>query len=759
MMKRIYSLFLFLIFSSILINAEIRFNPLCITKENIFLFNSEESIGGNDTVKTLFLGKLKGEAGDFESLSFYPENLYFNERSNKLFIENRIGLYTYDLNKNIISPIEIYPGFTKKDEFVIYRPQKAGISPNSRFVIGKVPTSPTKSSIFLYDTQDNTADEIVKDVETTPGIQAGLWSEDSNYFIYQKNNNIYYFSINDYKNGKLLNEKWRWIGKVNLTNTFWTKDNNLIWIEENIIYKADPNQFFYRSIYKNYLRQGDIVGKIPFIIDNAFDSFVYNDSAKKFIIAKDGSSIFYYSLTNDLKENPYIQINDNMRFDSCSLFNTGEGIVSVKILSGGKVNKIIILLKKSGDEFSFTNFNSIYIQNAEIYGFSKNRDESQFVVNTSKGAYCYDFASLKLLWKYEDEKIISSINTGANDWILGGFYTTLKYDGTKFKPLFASSIEDAGFLFGGNEIGLVSNKKNFVVDKNSKTILEYSFTKNDMSKEEKNNKYRILSREINKGFYKEAFYIKDLYSGNQIEITGLPKLRYKLYQPELVLDANYYSSPDPQKHEVSLVFNCIKTGEGIFPILTALSNFKINASFFINGNFMDINPAITREIGNFNFEVGNMFQYYVNLTDNNFLIDKNFIRQGLSSNEEKFYKLSGKNFSPYWHTPFYAQNETIIKYGLDNGYKFVSYQLDSFDWISENNRELDRKYYMNNSELIDRILHNLLPGEIIVFSAGKNYIKRDDWLFNDLDLLISELVRAGYYFEKASVISERYRVK
>ena len=64
---------------------------------------------------------------------------------------------------------------------------------------------------------------------------------------------------------------------------------------------------------------------------------------------------------------------------------------------------------------------------------------------------------------------------------------------------------------------------------------------------------------------------------------------------------------------------------------------------------------------------------------------------------------------------------------------------------------------MTNPKMIDRILENLKPGQIIIFNVGKNSVKRDDFLFNDIDLLISELVRSGYTFSIASDIAERYR--
>jgi len=744
--------FIVLFFLSLFtLHSEIKFSPVSLLEDNKFLFNSLEYIGKKEMTKTLFYGELINGKTQFETVSFYPEEvIFYNEK--RFYLQNRMGLYYYDVASNFIKEIDTHPSFTKKDEYVIHRLQKSSISPNTRYIIGKIPTSPTKSSIYLFDTETKEVFEIVKECETTVGSYAAFWSKDSNYFIYQKNNNIYYFSVSDFREKKLLSEDYRWIAKTKLENAFWTYENNLVWLEDNIIYKGDPSQFFYRGVYKSYLRMGDIVGKIPFNIESAFDTFLYNDISKKFIITKDGNSVYYYSLTNDISQNPYLQLNDNMRYDSATLFDNGEGIILIKILLNGKVSKKLFLIKIVNNEFNFVDFKDDILKNGEIYSYSTNGKE--FIVNSSKGAYCYDFQKIKLLWKYSDQEVLKSLQVGNKNFLFGKLSTVL-YENGKFKDIFLNSYESGGFI--NTDIGVIINNKSFIIDKTTKTLKEDNFKKIDLNVEEKNSKYRLLSREIKKGFYKEGVYLKDLYSGVQNEITGLPNLRYKLYQPELIKNASYFFTPDKEKYEVGLVFNCIKSAEGIFPILTTLQDFKLNATFFVNGNFIDINPLITKEISNFGFEIGNMFQYYVNLTKNTFLIDKNFIRQGLSANEEKYFKITGKNFSPYWHTPYYFFNDTIVKFGNDAGYKFVSFQLDTLDWVSETNRELDATYYMNNSQMIERILSKLKPGQIIIFNTGKNGAKREDYLFNELDLLISELVRSGYTFSIASDISERYR--
>ena len=64
---------------------------------------------------------------------------------------------------------------------------------------------------------------------------------------------------------------------------------------------------------------------------------------------------------------------------------------------------------------------------------------------------------------------------------------------------------------------------------------------------------------------------------------------------------------------------------------------------------------------------------------------------------------------------------------------------------------------MDSSEIISRISKKVKPGQIIILSAGKNDSIRSEWLFNNLDLFLSELIRAGYSFTSASDLLKKYR--
>jgi peptidoglycan/xylan/chitin deacetylase (PgdA/CDA1 family) len=750
------ALFIFILLPFITF-SELKFNPIALNNNFESLFNSIEIIAGNEYNKTLFYSYKKDSNYFYKAMSFLPEKLYYSPNDKRLYIHNRMGLYIYDYNTKKINVVTNYPNFENKDEYSINKLSWISFSPNFKYMLAKISTSATTGDLYLFDLEKNTKEPIIKDIDISTAKPIAFWSYSSNYFVYEKGHSTYYFSINDYKRKKLLIEDFRLIGNVRLNNTFWTKDDCLIWIEDDLIYKADSRQFYSRSIYKKYLKLGDVIGKSPFSFDAAFDSFKFNEFSKKFLIVKNYKSIFYYTLNNDVIQETYMQLDNTTRFYDAEIFDNGDAVLTVDKLNKGEIIKKIFITKNINNKFDFKEFSPEEIKNSKINNIAVSKDKKQFVINTDKGSYCYDLASLSLTWKFENEEILSTINIDFGEWVLGGKYTTYDYipSANILTPLFASSFDDAGFI--NNKIGVTIGTKRYIIDKDKRVLSQNPSIDYKLYKETKIDTDRLISREIKKGFYKEAVYIKNLYTGKQVMITGEPNLRYKLYQPELDIGVDYYDAPSGTKYEVALIFDCIKSDEGVFPILSDLKDFNINATFFINGSFMDINRSLTKELSYFNIEIGNLFQYYVNLTDNDFLIDKNFIRQGLSTNEEKFYKITGKNFSPIWHSPRYFFNDNIVKYGLESGYKFVTFNLDSLDWTSIDDADKDSQTYKKNAELIERIITNLKPGQIIVFNVGKNDFKRYEWLFNDLDILLSELVRSGYSFTTVTDLMKKYR--
>ena len=785
-MKNIKFCLVFLFaFLTVSVYADLSFEPIALTNQNNFIFNTVESIGQNRPVRTLYRGSFsmaKGKAA-FEALSYYPENLIYAEKSDKIYIQNKNCLYIYDLTNKNVKTVSICPGMHKGDEYPIYRPETAAVSPNDRYILSKNAVSPTKANLTIYDIQTGKSKLVSENAEIKPGKPVALWSKDSNYFIYQKNGSAYYYSMTDYRNKKQLTEDVRRLGEVNLDNILWTDSNYLIWIENNLIWLSDPAQFFSRAIYKNYLRQGEIIGKLPFELVPATDKFIYNELSKKFLIVKDSNAIYYYSLNDDMQENPYLKLDDNARYESAKLFNNGNAMFTAKVIADGTQKRKLYLIRKSNGEirneildsldltksgkdpkkqaigesvYKIIEFDKPEFADCKITAVSSDKYGSQILVCSDNGAFCYETETEELLWAIRGEAFVSAVNLGPSHWIVGGHNLIYNVDNTKniIEPIIAGSVDDAGFV-GQNAIGIVCHNDMYFIDPETKTLHPLYIKRHELIKSTGNGVYRLLTRDINQGFYRQCLALKQLSSGKEFDILGMPKLRYKLYQPELESPGIHIDNPVGSKYEVALVFDCIKTGEGMFPILSTLADYRTDATFFVNGMFIDINKKMTKELSYFPVEIGNMFQFYINLTTADFLIDQNFIRQGLSTNEEKYFNVTGRNFVSYWHAPFYAAGQEMIQYGRDCGYTYVSFNLDSYDGLDK--RDPNSQNLRTNSELTERLLESLKPGQIIVMSAGKNYNTRDEWLYDDLDLVICELLRSGYTLTTVSDIMRRYR--
>ncbi len=757
------TIIIFITFIAISLSASIRFEPVSINEENTALFKSNEVIGNRRITETLFLANLPGFLSSetsanipVKAVTVYPENMVFSLISDKIYIQNRTGIYQYDISANSVSAVPGLAQFASGDEYIIVNPPLIAVSPDARYLITKIQKSSVKADIYLYNIQNMTGKIIATDCEINPDEPVALWSPDSRFIIYQKNNALYYLPIQDIDTREPFPEEWRLIGQTRLSNSTWTQSNLLVWIEDDLIYRADPSQFFTRSIYRKYLPQGHVIGKLPFRFDSDSDRFIYNEVSGKFLLIKNNRSVFFFSISDSINQESYLLLDDNVRFETGQLMDSGETIFTVRFIENGKLLRRVYLGRRNSGQMLFSIFNPQNMAGI-IRSAALSMDKQSFVVNTDRGAYCYEFRTGNQLWNLTGQGIINSVSIDLNRWVLGGDNYTLSYNGRTnvANPLFGSSAGVAGLTDNG-EIGVTYNGKDYIIDATSLTLRDRP-PQTPVTNRHTNNKYRILSRRINKGFYSELPIVKDVYSGREANLIAEPRLRYRLYQPELVLDHNYYTTPYPEKYEVALKFNCTRDGDGVFRILESISNFDITASFFVSGVFMEINPTATRLISGFDFEVGNIFQYNINLTDAGFMITGDFIRQGLSSNEENYYRLTGKNFDPVWHAPFYAFNEDILRFGLDAGYSFISYHLDSLDGIGRSDQYMANELYMNNDRMIQRIVDRLKPGQIIIMQTGRNGVDREDRLYDDLDLLICELVRSGYSFTTAGDIMKRYR--
>jgi peptidoglycan/xylan/chitin deacetylase (PgdA/CDA1 family) len=155
-------------------------------------------------------------------------------------------------------------------------------------------------------------------------------------------------------------------------------------------------------------------------------------------------------------------------------------------------------------------------------------------------------------------------------------------------------------------------------------------------------------------------------------------------------------------------------------------------------------PDAVREIADSGHEVGSLFYAYFNMTDARFTVDRDFVKSGLARNEDDYFAATGRELSLLWHAPYYIVNSGIIAAAAEMNYTYAGRDLDSYDWVTATESNQARGIYMRAADLVERILAQKKPGSIIPLQVGAGEGRRDDYLFQKLDILINELVGRGY---------------
>ena len=242
-----------------------------------------------------------------------------------------------------------------------------------------------------------------------------------------------------------------------------------------------------------------------------------------------------------------------------------------------------------------------------------------------------------------------------------------------------------------------------------------------------------------------------------------------LFPPETVIYEPFPARDEPvdfsnvshgsrlRRREVSLVFNAVDSAEGLTRILNTLTAYRVRATFFVNGEFIRRYPDAVQEIADSGHEVGSLFYAYFNMTDARFTVDRDFVKSGLARNEDDYYAATGRELSLLWHAPYYIVKSAIIAAAAEMNYTYVGRDLDSYDWVTSSDSNKARGIYLLAADLVERIIAQKKPGSIIPLQVGAGEGKRDDYLFQKLDILINELARRGYDIVPVSTLIQDAR--
>jgi peptidoglycan/xylan/chitin deacetylase (PgdA/CDA1 family) len=748
-LKKLCVLFAVLLGSFTALFGEIEFDNLILSKKNRLLFQARAEGRGHPAYTTLFVADL--ESGGKNPLTFFPEDMRFLPANGGLQIQNRFGLFRTDKDFSRVTPLENFPSFLGGTEVTNGKMPRVSTSPDGRFILYTEQTSPAYGKLQLFDSYTSQIHLVSAKAAIRLEGPKALWSSDSQIFIYAKERGLYYFSIEHLLEGKNVAENFRRIGEGEIECAQWGKPGELYLVSGTLVYKIRQTELFTRSLYQSLLKQSEVVGKIPFPFDPNFDRFWISPGGGHMALCLDGRNIFLYTLLKDdylggeSLSLPYLYLPRTTRLDTLLWGKNDIITLMTRSMEKGERRTAIYRLNLAEKKSAFektadTDVLSMILSPDELYTALLKRDSVEI----------RDYRLWRPRTSFAYEEPLCAVWAGTN-LIVGGarFVRSVSASSGESRFICFSQPEAYGFRNENIQIKTLGTVKTYSPEKNEWYTME-RLDVEDVSNETES--FRVFTENLPSGPMKNTIMVRNLSNPGTFPLFSVPRRLYDsldAQNPEKVDMNNFTHGSRTHRREVSFVFDAIDSVDGLQHILEVLADYKIRATFFINGDFIRRNPEAVKEIADSGHEAGSLFFTYFNITDARFEVNTDFIRQGLARNEDSYYKVTGKELALLWHAPYYFIRSDIIEAAAKMNYRYIGRDIDSLDWVPRRGDEGVNQLYHPAPDLVERVLEQKKPGAIISMRLGRPDDsaagdRREDYLFQHLDLLINQLLAKGY---------------
>jgi len=759
--------------------GQVSFSGLDLSAADRLLFAATTQAPDMGSYDTLFLA----DAGTkrMRQLTFFPEDIQLIQDKEALQIQNRFGVFRSAQGFGSIAPLAMFPSFVAGSQIQVGTISPMQTSPDGRYLLFLRARSPARGDLTLLDVGTGVQTVISQSVELSLQALPAVWSPDSRFVVYAKASSLYYYSLAQLLEKRVLAEALRKMGDGTIASIRWSRDRSLYFISGVIVYEINPSELFTRALYAGFLKIGKVDGKIPFEFDPNFDSFWVSPDGKNLLLNKGGRNIFLYYLTLDDFHASGIPL--TLPY----LFLPRDTMLRKVIWSPGNIVTMLCETRDAG-----TRGTAVYrlLQNAQgLYGtFQQTADKDvRDIVLSPDGSLAALMGSDGVAWKdyasWQDKGKMTHPNplhvlwTGDAELLVAGAAYTERYSiGTGATTMLAlsqpgefghsSEAADSGSP-GGTPASPGSTPTRVLT-----RLKDRVFFFDESAGEWKNaNAYAVREKSSASSNYR--VYLEGSVRGSYASLVMVREARgfgtTPLFPPESTVYEAFPRTGEPvdfknfthgaqlRRREVSLVFNAIDSAEGLMPILNTLSTYRIRATFFVNGEFIRRYPDLVKEIADSGHEVGSLFYAYFNMTDSRFAVDRTFVKGGLARNEDDYFAATGRELSLLWHAPYYIVNSEIIAGGADMNYTYVGRDVDSYDWVAASESLDGKGIYLPAADIVEHIVAEKKPGSIIPLRVGVGEARRDDYLFQRLDLLINELARRGYEIVPVSSLIEHAR--
>ncbi|MBZ9624197.1 polysaccharide deacetylase family protein [Clostridium sp. FP2] len=200
-------------------------------------------------------------------------------------------------------------------------------------------------------------------------------------------------------------------------------------------------------------------------------------------------------------------------------------------------------------------------------------------------------------------------------------------------------------------------------------------------------------------------------------------------------DVIFLNGPTKEKI-VSLSFDDGPDSKITPKVLDILKKYNVKANFFFIGEGAKANPNVVKRAFNEGHLILNHSYTHADLTK----LSEQGVTKELNSTDNILYTLIGKK-PLIVRPPYGAIDNKVINVFRTNNYKMAIWSLDTFDWSQ-----------MEENHIVDTVINNVRPGEIILMHSNYNKIATTE----ALPQIIEKLQAKGY---KIKTISDMLNIK
>ncbi|MGP1587777.1 MAG: polysaccharide deacetylase family protein [Treponemataceae bacterium] len=752
-MKKTVTILFCLIFAIVDIFSQVRFNDFDLNNNNKLLFSVEHTPVVESKYQGLFYYSVDepvqqadyfGENSNPRLLTCYPEEIEVTHGGKFFLIRNRYGSAQYNTETKSLSWVSKSKELEKDYEnFIPVNHERfipLSVSPDGNFLCFIEQTSAARGKLLVKSLINNQTFVLSSQIHYGYEDLPVIWSPNSTVLVYENRGTLYFLNLKDGSFSKQLPEKYRKIGNGTIRNVYWAGEKKLIYVDHELVYAISSDELYTRALYSDLIGNGKIIGRIPTIFNSAQDKFWTSEDGLNFVLLQGNRTLWYMELTGTdfnfattLFSYPFVTVPGTaLNFKVFWTQQRKGGIpqiplVWLEMLRDGKSESYLYSLEKSKEG------NNAYFVSLPVPTFAKkprlSPDKKHLAFICDKAFYVYDITSWVQKYVFNDEELTSFAWIGRDKLVLGGKYTVRLWKCN-------SDISEIIFLSQAKNFGW-DGESDTVIEKNDFGFFKYqaksgTWIKSDTNiirdRSTRNGKWRIFIDDSPNPAFENTLYCRELNSESYNRVIFDSTVKKSTYE----------------KPVVALTFDCLDNADGLTPILCSLARYGIKATFFINGEFVRRFPTGVNEIIKAGHQCGSMFYSAYTVSSDDFNFNENYIRRGLARNEDDFFELTGHELSLFWHMPDYYSNDIIQKSGNKAGYVWIDKGLAPPDRVTYEDTIRKISKYNTTSQMIDDVIENLKPGSVIPVSVGLSYGTRGDFLYDNLDVLISAILSKGY---------------